>query len=189
MDQLLKQRVVGAAVLVALGIIFIPIFLDEAGLDQARVESHELPQSPGEGFSSRVVPLNEDDVTALEQAAQATAEQLLGPSIANEDGTPGGVSEMPSGQTEEKPPQENPRTGVVAWVVQVGSFTSIANAQALEKRLRANGYKSFLEKLNDETGISYRVRIGPELAREKAEEIRGKLSAEINTNAIVIRYP
>ncbi len=33
MDRQLKQRVVGAGLLIALGVIFIPIFLDNGGVD------------------------------------------------------------------------------------------------------------------------------------------------------------
>ncbi|MGK0171900.1 MAG: cell division septation protein DedD, partial [Gammaproteobacteria bacterium] len=57
MEAQLKQRVVGASVLVVLGIIFIPMILRGPPSDTGDVSAPVAvnPQSQGEGFSSRVV--------------------------------------------------------------------------------------------------------------------------------------
>lgn len=59
MDEGLKQRLVGAAVLVLLAVVFVPMLLEsdpepgEVGLDLG------MPPSPESGFSSRIIPLEE----------------------------------------------------------------------------------------------------------------------------------
>jgi DedD protein len=189
MDQQLKQRLVGAAVLVALGVIFIPVFLDRSALEETGVESHASPQLPEEEFSSQVVPLDEDDMTALEKAVTALPQEPIATPDGGEPSEREEVADPSAEETEQEISQTKPRTGVTAWVVQVGSFNSVANAEALEARLKADGYKAFVEPLRDGAGTSYRVRIGPELSRSKADELREKLGKQIETRAIVMRYP
>jgi len=70
MDRQLKQRVVGAAVLVVLGVIFIPIFLDHDALETRVPELAELPPPPDAPYESRVEPIDEDDMLALERAME-----------------------------------------------------------------------------------------------------------------------
>jgi len=59
MDSALKQRLIGAAVLVALAMIFLPMLLkgpDTAQSDAARV-SLDLPAAPDQEFETREIPL------------------------------------------------------------------------------------------------------------------------------------
>lgn len=60
MDSALKQRLIGAAVLVALAMIFLPMLLkgpDTAEPDAARVPL-EMPSAPDQEFETRELPLN-----------------------------------------------------------------------------------------------------------------------------------
>ena len=57
MDERLKHRLVGAAVLVSLGVIFIPMVLDNAGRSGDAITATNIPPKPEGGFSSRVVPV------------------------------------------------------------------------------------------------------------------------------------
>jgi DedD protein len=76
----------------------------------------------------------------------------------------------------------------VAWVVQVGSFAQSDNALALRDKLRAKGFTAFVEKLKTDTGTVYRVRIGPELKRESAEEQLQRLQRDMKMKGIVIGH-
>ena len=79
MDRQLKQRVVGAAVLVVLGVIFIPLFL-ELGSDDDRVaDVAQLPDAPPGSFEPTVETLSENEISALER--EAVASQLPNPII------------------------------------------------------------------------------------------------------------
>ena len=76
MDEGLKQRLVGAAVLVLLGVIFVPMLLesdpepDEVGFDLG------TPPSPESGFSSRIIPLEEPSEEAPEPVVPPASEPL-----------------------------------------------------------------------------------------------------------------
>lgn len=56
MDRRLKQRLIGALVLVSLGVIFIPMILDGPGNGPV-IEGTNIPQRPEGGFASGVPPL------------------------------------------------------------------------------------------------------------------------------------
>ena len=63
----------------------------------------------------------------------------------------------------------------LAWVVQVGSFSSSKNALALRDKLRKKGYRTFVESIKTASGKMYRVRVGPELDKSKIEKAQKKL--------------
>ena len=81
-----------------------------------------------------------------------------------------------------------PAATPTAWVVQLGSFSSEQNAQALRDRLRAKGYPAFVERISEGEGATIRVRIGPELLRSNAEALQQKLEQEMKLKGIVMRY-
>ncbi len=58
MEQALKQRLVGAAVIIALGIILIPIVLDRAGERQLR----KIPDAPRPGLQARPGFVEQQDI-------------------------------------------------------------------------------------------------------------------------------
>ena len=60
-------------------------------------------------------------------------------------------------------------------MVQVGSFGSASGAEALVAELRLAGLPAFSEKVTSATGTVYKVRIGPEINREKAAELARKV--------------
>ena len=74
-------------------------------------------------------------------------------------------------------------------MVQVGSFTTQANADGLVQRLKQAGYTAFIEPLGDGDKPTYRVRVGPELTKLTAERIRDEIAQDIELKGIVMRYP
>src|SRR6188474_121434 len=66
MDSPLKQRLIGAAVLVALAVIFLPMLLkgpDVKEPDAAQVPLN-MPATPGQEFETRELPLTEPEGSA-----------------------------------------------------------------------------------------------------------------------------
>lgn len=221
MEAQLKQRVVGAAVLVALGVIFIPLMLDNGG-DSGPAVDLDIGSPPPADFSSRVIPIDDATMDRVERAMDAPAgefpdqaqpsEELPVPVIAEPVTAPAGesadeVAPEPDMQTapsvaEEKAQEpaipaaaktlKSPlpaRTGVTAWVVQLGSFTTQANADGLVQRLKKAGYTAFIEPLDDGGKPTYRVRVGPELTQLTAERMRDEIAKNVDLKGIVMRYP
>jgi DedD protein len=70
-------------------------------------------------------------------------------------------------------------------VVQVGSFSTSKSAEALVAKLRLAGLTVFSEKVTSVSGTAYKVRLGPEIDRDKATELARKVKAQHNLDGFV----
>jgi len=205
-DSKLKQRLIGALVLIILVVIFVPMLLDEPR--ESSLKATNIPAQPEE-FSSKITPL--DEPLPITQGPPNNSPAIVvertpaGASPANPASTPStqtpGTGAL---ATPDQPPEPedstadiakdmakgvNDRLTVSAWVVQLGSFSKEENALKLRDQLRAKGYTTFVESINAKGVKVFRVRIGPELDRARAEAIREKLENELKIKGIVGRYP
>lgn len=202
MNYQIKQRVVGAIVLVSLAIIFIPLILPGKGDLSGDSDSSNIPAQPDYRFptpkqaplppvisKSPPVPVEPSQADSKAPAAETVKPEPPAPKP-DSNGKPPVASKAPvatasnlSDSAEEKTDQ------VSAWVVQVGSFSSQANATAMRDRLRSKGYASFVEAVKGQSGLTYRVRVGPELTPELAERLKEKLFKQEKIEGLVQRYP
>lgn len=188
-ENQLKQRIVGAIVLVALAVIFIPMLLsgDRDG-DMSIVESN-IPAKPE--HVDRVKTLDIEP-----PAAPPPAEPIRRSPV--DEHTPPAPETAPSTDTGEDVAKTDSRSetqvdepGVdnKAWAVQVGSFRKQSNALGLREKLRDQGYSTFVEKVSTDNGPIYRVRVGPEVLRGKAEELQQELQAKLKLEGLVVAHP
>lgn len=76
-----------------------------------------------------------------------------------------------------KPPKPKPE--LVRWYVQAGSFSKKENATSLADNLRKQGLPVLLETIQmSGKGTFYRLRVGPELDKKRAAEMKDKLSRQ-----------
>ncbi|BCX83004.1 DedD protein [Methylomarinovum caldicuralii] len=75
------------------------------------------------------------------------------------------------------------------WAVQVGSFSSAANADALVARLRQAGFPAYVARLDRAGESLYRVRVGPVLRREEAETLARRLRERFGLKGFVVSHP
>lgn len=85
----------------------------------------------------------------------------------------------------ESAPVSTPSDPLVRWVVQVGSFNSPKSAEAMVAELRLAGLTAFSEKVSSPGGTAYKVRLGPEIDRDKAAELARKVKAEHHLDGFV----
>ena len=85
----------------------------------------------------------------------------------------------------ESAPVSTPSDPLVRWVVQVGSFSSSKSAEALVAELRLAGLTAFSEKVSSANGTAYKVRLGPEIDRDKAAALARKVKAQHNLDGFV----
>jgi len=164
MDIRLKHRLVGAAVLVSIGVIFIPMLLDGSPPVPAPVALEPLPPTPGAGFVPKRIDL------VLPAAPSPPPATTVEPSVP----APEVIQPLAEGS---------------AWVIQVGSFGNEANARALRDKLRGMGYAAFDETVKGPDGKpSTRVRIGPDLERARLAKIQARLSKELSLDGIVMPH-
>ena len=184
MNHGLKQRLVGAAVLTGLAVIFLPLLLDTTPQQEPKIESTNIPPKPSSEFSSRIVPLDTAPPQVQVPVPPQGAEAPPPPAV------PAAVGPATTGENAgAAAPINQQRVGVTAWVVQLGSFSSEQNADDLVAKLRKKGFNGFVEKLYSTEGTRFRVRVGPELVRDKAQQTLDKLQKDLDLKGIVIRYP
>jgi len=183
-----KQRVVGAIVLVSLAVIFLPILLPGKGGITTRLKDSEIPPPPDYRFEP-MAPAPE--VPAIDSGAVLPLELPEPPDVKSSQAPAAAVSK-PSVQTT-KPSKSQAIVAsdnqVNGWIVQVGSFNSQDNANALRDKLRGQGFTSFVEKVSSDGSQVYRVRVGPELTREAADRLQQKLMKDARLNGLVQQYP
>jgi DedD protein len=178
LDERLKRRLVGAGVLVSLAVIFLPMLVEERDGGEVRIETSNVPPEPPahREFQSSILPLAEEASAALPPILPASP-----PSA--EAGATGNVAE-----TEDEAPAR-PKLGVSAWVIQVASLSNQANADALAAKLRQAGFDAFVEQAYVDERNLYRIRVGPEIDRARADRSAGRILEQFNLKGQVIRYP
>lgn len=95
MDNQVKQRVIGAVVLVALAVIFVPMLLEKPDSDLGPVGSN-LPEQPDQTVQDRIEPLTLPEPPAEEEPAQLVLDQPQGAPAAALPAT-GDVAGQPQG--------------------------------------------------------------------------------------------
>jgi DedD protein len=173
-DDGLKQRLVGALVLIALAVIFLPsLFKREhrVAIDSASL----IPPSPDLRPAVIAEPIRSEGISVApppDQAFQPKEELSLSHNIAD-------IPES-KGLDERGIPQ--------AWTVQVASLTEPQRAKTLQDKLVATGYDAYLRVLKTEKGEITRVFIGPQIDRQIASEIKKKVDKELSVNSLVLSF-
>lgn len=207
MDRGLKERLVGAAVLVALAVIFIPMLLDDTPTGPGPITESNIPEQPDEAFNSRIVPVKPKPADVelppppAESKSDAAAAEPPAPTAdksaaTNGDSADTAVPPAEDAATADKPAvsQSLPKPGdgdtkPSGWVVQLGSFAKEDNARDLNKKLQADGYAAFVEPVTSSGERVYRVRVGPQVLRDDAEKVRDRIARAFDIKGIVISYP
>jgi DedD protein len=196
MDVLLKQRLVGAIVLVALGVIFVPMILEgpnrtlvpemeafpepEDQVISPPLESFPAPDAiPAEPDTSIV--LTDPQPAAVPEEPAEPAKLLVEP---EPEPQPEPAAATP--ETEKKPAKSEP---LGSWVVQMGSFSSEQNALRMRDRLRKSGFATQVEKADIDGKLRFRVRVGPFLERADAERSRKQIQDKLTLKGRVLSYP
>ncbi|MBE9516656.1 MAG: SPOR domain-containing protein [Proteobacteria bacterium] len=191
MNDQLKQRLVGAIVLVSLAVIFIPMILPGGGMGDS-LNIRKVPPEPDYRFTPPKSAPKAPPMSAAVIVPMGDAKLSSGTSVKKASSKKTSDSKTISKNsivtTSDKKLKTKPAQ-VTAWIVQVGSFTSAPNAKALQDKLRKMGYASFVEAVKSKSGMNYRVRVGPELKRTTAEKLQKQLAEKAKLKGMVQSYP
>lgn len=205
MDEKLKQRLVGAAVIVALAAIFIPMILEGPDDGMGPVGSN-LPPAPEYKVKDRVEPLvlppppEAESEPAPEPATVPDAPEAVMPetdTVAEPEPEPAPPTKpepAPQAVAEPAPAPAAPEAPAAppqgsGWVVQVASFSQQANAERLRDRLADKGYEAFVEQASTGSGSTWRVRVGPLPERPAAEKLQAEIAKAFDLKGLVAEYP
>lgn len=185
MDQKLKQRLVGAVVLISLAVIFIPVIL-EGPDDEWTPRVQEIPVPPQIEYQTEVELPVPDESPA--PAPETTTPAEAPTQEAHTGDIPPPPAQQPAPvQTEpvaEQPPAEA-EAPAGSWVIQVGSFSQQLNASGLRDRLKKTGYNSRLQEIASGNGKAWRVLVGPFETRAAAEKQRDRITSQHHMKGLV----
>lgn len=204
MDDGLKQRLIGALVLIAIAVIFLPsLFSGEHGrrldtrtqippapetkvvvIEQPKPIA-DMPKAPKPEAMYQL--LEEDDATPV-KSAKKTAEAKSDPAV---------LSEKP--KSDKQPVADAPKAVPVApaldarkipkaWAIQVASYNTEARANSLVNQLIGDGYKAFLHPAVIGKGKVYRVLVGPKIDRGDALKVKAELDKQLKVSAILVKF-
>lgn len=188
----LKQRIVGAIVLVALAVIFIPMFLSGDRDGDMPILDSNIPSKPENVEQLKTLELSPDRPVPEMKTPDRTPVDEHPPQAESEaapDKTaPAATEDTAATDSSVTPPTSESRDSK-AWAVQVGSFSKQSNALGLRDKLRDKGYRAFVEQVSTDKGEVYRVRVGPEVHRSQAEELKKELQEKLKLNGLVVAHP
>ena len=174
----LKQRIVGAIVLISLAVIFFPMMLDGRGPQQTIRHTNIPPDTDGA-------------IDAIEFQLDADKPDASAP----EEGTVPFLKDLFQGfrlfrmteseEPEPAPPPAPTEPPAQAWMVQLAAFRDRDKAEKLRDRLRAEDYPAFVK--SSEGGL-WVVRVGPELSAEAARTLRARLAKDTGLDPMVVGH-
>ena len=200
MKEATKQRIVGTVVLLALGLIFLPIIFDGQGSYQVPVTSRipdppavpilpepevERPQILAEREVSPDAPSNINAEVEPVTDGQAVADGNTDPASEVEQGVEVVESEP---DFERDAPQFAADGLPEGWVVRLGTFANSSNASNLVSRLQDSGYKAYSRNVVNDQGSLTAVFVGPWLQRDQVEQYQRQLQEQFQLSGMIVRY-
>jgi DedD protein len=200
MESRVRERLVGALVLVGIVVLFVPAILTGRGTTTAAPPGPETRRA--EFPVDDAAPQPEELVLVPEPVADAPAPAEAAARKASEPPPKGTASEpTPSiadaRESRAAAPRSEKATAATspaingstqAWAVQIGAFSSREKAEQQVAQLRERRYAAFILEYRASGKVLYRVRVGPEQDRARAAEIAARLAKD-GFQPVVARHP
>ncbi len=192
-----KHRVVGAIVLVAVAVIVLPLILDRGHDDWHADQDAAAPAVENQVFVADLTRGDSQAASVTPPASSATPPATAGPASASVPAartSTTAAASVPTTATKTAPaPRNAPARPTAAtadkgFYVQVGTFSSQANAKQLANRLKQQGYPVHLEQVRLASGDALRVRVGPYGQDAQAQAARTAIQRKLNVQGIVRAY-
>ncbi|PRA49379.1 MULTISPECIES: SPOR domain-containing protein [Pseudomonas] len=211
LDNAYKQRMVGALVLVALAVIFLPmLFSREDEQRQVVVQAPAAPQAPVMP-QVQVEPVVVPEPQALPQEPVPSDDEIaIGDTVPPTPSTPAAApsapiapapvvaktvtppapkpAPAPAPVATAKPDTTQSRVDAnglsVSWSVQLASLSNRESAESLQKTLRSQGYNAYIRTADGKN----RVFVGPLIERAEADRLRDVLNRKQNLKGFVVRF-
>ena len=204
LDRGLLQRIVGALVLVALAVIFVPMLFNRDDPDQqVAVDAPDMPPTPvAPVIETQPVEVPEpepeldplpEDYEIIEEGPAAQPEAPAEPISPVPPQPPSAPIASEPAVSQVEPPQPaaapaEPRLDSanlpVSWSVKLASLSNRDNADKLQQTLRSQGYNAYIRTAD---GMN-RVFVGPLVDRAEANRLRDQLQRQQKLDGFVVRF-
>ncbi|HMV72636.1 MAG TPA: SPOR domain-containing protein [Pseudomonadales bacterium] len=213
MTEAMKHRLVGAAVLIALGVIAWPVIFDSSPVREISQRSQIPPEPQSERFTvaepERPQLPPEPDWAAQRDAA-ATGPGPADPAVQPApEPAPTAAAKPPAAPAVTPKPvrsaepsvrptaRDLPKVKAVTtdpsglpqqWAVQLGVFSQLANAREIQQRANAAGFHAILQSSGTAGAQQHRVYVNPKLERADADAIAAEVQRKLGVKGYVTRY-
>jgi len=175
----LKERLIGAVVLVILGVIIIPFFLKSS-------------PSPDTGVN-QAVTLPPGDTTSVQQVSMPLTPGPAATTTPLMTAARPATAPAPAAVSSPKPVVHNitriasaPAPASGQWLVQAGSYGSQANADKVVKTLQQHGFHASVSRFSKSGRSFFRVRVGPYAQRADADKAAAAVAKAYGGKASVV---
>lgn len=180
-----KHRIVGAVILVALAVIFLPMILNKQPEPPAVAPIAEIPPPDSRVVTAPVAPLEPATPTAP-AVSEPPKEPVNEPPVVK----PAEPAPAPAAKPNKPAVKDKPAAKIEkGWVVQAGVFASAENAKQLRDKLRKLGYTTEIDNLTVDAKSMARVRVGPYRDNAAAKAAQARLQTQAGVKGVVLAYP
>lgn len=198
MNEGLKQRVVGAIVLVCLGLILWPVLFSESN-GPALSRQSQIPPAP-EFQKYQIVaakqpanlkpvsdytPQPEEALEQISKSASPSAEAAVKSTSVNNTQPTSTIKPVPAATNETLHTDQGLP---VYWALQVGSFRDKQKAESLKSKLIKQGYKVDTRTVRTSSGESVRVYVGPKLDKRLLKKDQAKIDSKFKVKSMLVRF-
>lgn len=210
----IKQRIIGALVLVSLGIILIPMLLNGGKTSNQSISGDNIPKMPKkfktvlnnvpqpmvmpEPKTVKAYPeRKKDNVTKTTEnktstvpKSKNTIEKKKAPEKSKPKITAKPTSKPKVEQSRYEKATKPTSTKInKAYAIQIASFSEKSNAESLQSKLRKKKYKAYIESIMTSKGRIYRLRVGPYLKYDQIVIIKSKIEKGFKLKkTVIIKY-
>ena len=216
MEVRVRERLIGALVLVVIVVLLVPAVLKGRGPEPAEAPSAQtrrvevpignekpardeqvlVPEPALPGATAAAAPAQLPPAPRQGRAAgdlppppasRETAAQKPGPTAAS----PAAAAlppRKPAAAASMPPAAKSDPPPATAWAVQLGAYANRAKADEFVADLRKRRYAAFVLEYRASGKVLYRVRVGPEQDRARADEIAARLAKD-GYQPVVARHP
>ncbi|TVZ39503.1 DedD protein [Alteromonadaceae bacterium 2753L.S.0a.02] len=170
MDDGLKQRIIGAFVLVAVGVVLLPLIFDRERIEPVNRKT-QIPLAPHIETVDIQAPIEKP----VEERAAPPDTMFL----PDKDKDVATVGDEPVLDTKGVPN---------SWVIQVASYRFEGHAEKMRDKLIADGYSAYIRDVKTERGKLRRLFIGPNLDKSKLEKIQQSIEKKYSLSTILLKF-
>ncbi len=188
MEPEVKERLVGAVILVLLAVLVVPALLSgpkqsEPAPPRAAEPSRSVEidlGGPRPAGPAEIAPPDETVPGSPPAAVREAPSGLPDGEVPAAAAAPGPAPTASAGPAAVTAPAVPPAATAVAagYAVQVAALSNRNAAAKQVADLERRGYSAFIVEYQSGGGVLYRVRVGPEAARERAVALAARLKAE-----------
>ncbi len=197
MRESVKHRLIGAAVLTAVAVLFLPSFFKDRQQYQVDTGSHipgrpsitavdfnepEQPEGiePAPAPETMFVPADSEDIAPADDKNLDDEKAVVASAPSSSAVVVTSSSAMSTASNDSMLPE--------GWVIQVASLSAQEGANKLRDQLQAEGHRAYVRVVPLANNTIYRVFIGPKQSKAEAMSVKTQLDSRLKVNSLVLPF-